>query len=135
MIAEALTALTSQVESEVHGLHGYDHVPEQIAAPAFIVSLGSGTYDDDFDGALAFDVSVLILVSDAPGAKRTQAAFQSYLDPTGDASVAAAIHALPASTADIDFARVTGWADPQTFEIGGISYSGVELSVELIVSP
>lgn len=133
MLQEAMTALSESLTS-IAGLRCYDHVPEQINPPAAIVSLGAGTYDEDFDGAVEFEATILLLVSEGQGAKRAQAAFQEYLDPSGITSVAAAVHAVPTLSGVVDFARVVGWADPQSFDVGGINYVGVEVTVDLIAS-
>ena len=132
MLAEALEGLADQLET-ITGLRVYDFVPEQINPPAAVLSLGAGLYDQDMDGAVTFNVAVLILVSEGQGAERAQAAFQQYLDPTGDASVRAAVYALANLGGAVDDAHLLGWDDPKTFEVGGISYAGCELTVELLV--
>ena len=132
MLTEALEALADQLTT-ITGLRVYDYVPEQVNPPAAVLSLGSGMYDQDMDGAVTFNVAVLILVSEGQGAERAQTAFQQYLDPTGDASVRAAVYALATLGGAVDDAHLLGWDDPKTFEVGGIAFAGCEITVELMV--
>lgn len=133
MIATALSGLGTQLAT-VSGLRVYSFVPEQINPPAAVVALGAGTYDDDFDGACTFDATVLVLVSEAQGNQRAQAAFQTYVDPTGSSSIVAAINASPTLSGSVNSVRVLGWDAPQSFDIGGIAYAGVEVNLEMIAS-
>lgn len=131
MITEALTALADQLTS-ISGLRPVDHAAEQVNPPAAMLYLGDGTYDEDMNDAVIFTVTVVVLVSQSPGLERAQAQFQQYLDPTGTASIAAAVHADPTLGGTVNTTRVVGWSEPKTFGVGGVDYAGVEIDVEII---
>lgn len=133
MINEAIAALGTKL-SGISGLRVYDHAAETVHPPAAMVYLGQGTYDEDFGDAVQFDATIILLVTQGAGLDQAQDAFQSYLDPSGAKSIAAAIHADATLGSVVNTCRVVGWDDPKTFNIGGVDFAGVEISVEILTA-
>ena len=94
------------------------------------MSAGAGTYDDDFAASMTVDFSVLVLVSRADD-RSGQKALDGYMTPTGTTSIKAAIETDRTLGGEVSSAAVVGWSEPQEYEIAGISYLGVEFTVEV----
>jgi hypothetical protein len=115
----------------ISGLRASAFVPPKIEPPMAVVGLGAGTYDDTLAGSMTADLSVLVLVSRADD-RSAQARLDDYISPTGTYSVKATVDADPTLGGAVGSASVVSWADPGEFEVGGVSYVGVEFTVEAI---
>ena len=115
----------------IDGLRAVEFVPPTITPPTAVVSLGAGTYDDTFGGSMTCEFGVLVLVARADD-RSAQARLNDYISPTGASSIKATVDAAPTLGGSVGTATVTGWGDPAEFEIAGISYVGVEFTVEAI---
>ena len=115
----------------ISGLRAVAFVPPKVEPPMAVVGLGAGTYDDTLAGSMTAEFGVLVLVSRAAD-RSAQARLNDYISPTGTYSVKAAVDADPTLDGAVGSATVIGWADPSEFEVGGISYVGVEFTVEAI---
>ena len=71
MISEAIAALGTKLAT-ISGLRVYDHAAETVYPPAAMVYLGQGSYDEDFDDAVQFDATVILLVSQGAGLDQAQ---------------------------------------------------------------
>jgi hypothetical protein len=118
------------VLTNVSGLRSVAYVPSKIEPPMAMVSIGAGQYDDTFAGAMTAEMGVLVLVARADD-RNAQSRLNQYISPTGDYSIKAAVDASPTLSGAASSATVIGWADPAEFEVGGISYVGVEFTVEV----
>ena len=114
----------------ITGMRSVLYVPEKVEPPVTIVSVGSGTYDEDFAGSMTVTFSLLVLVSRAD-VRSAQAKLNDYIDPTGALSVKAAVEADPTLSSNVSSVAVLGWSEPQEFEIASTSYLGIEFDVEV----
>lgn len=115
----------------ISGLRATAFVPPKVEPPMAVVSLGAGLYDDTLAGSMAATLNVLVLVSRSDD-RSAQARLDDYISPTGTYSVKAAVDADPTLDGAVGSATVVGWGDPAEFEVGGVSYVGVEFTVEAI---
>lgn len=107
----------------------WDHVPERVTAPCAIVALGEGTWDT-FNDAEDVTFSVLLLASLAD-ARNAQQRLRAFLAASGADSVKAAIEADDSLGSTVSSVSVERWAQPDGYEIGGVSFLGVELTVSI----
>lgn len=121
-------AIATQLRT-ITGLRATSFVPSKIEPPTAIVSIGAGSYDDTFTGSMTAEFGVLVLVARADD-RSAQKRLDDYISPTGTTSVKACIDSTPTLGSTVGTATVLGWGDPAEFEIGGISYVGVEFTVE-----
>lgn len=110
-------------------LKPHSEIPNQITAPAAIISLGPGAISD-LDETLTVQFKVLVLVSLA-SAKDAQKRLRSYCDITGDNSIRAAIEGDQTLGGNVDYTAWLGWNEPASYEVGGTEYLGVEFAVEV----
>ena len=127
-VNDARVALATAL-GNIAGLRSKAYVPAKIEPPTAVVSIGSGRYDDDFSGSMTVEMGVLVLVARADD-RSAQSRLDDYLSPTGTRSVKAAVDADPTLGGTVGTATVVGWSDPAEFEMGGISYVGIEFTVE-----
>ena len=129
-VHDVRAALAEAVRS-IDGMRSSAFVPTKVVPPMAVVSVGSGTYDDDTSGGMTLALGLLVLVSRSDD-RTAQAKLDDYITPSGDRSVKAAIEADLTLGGTVDSVAVVGWGDPAEFEVGGTSYVGVEFDVEAV---
>ncbi len=129
-VHDVRVALAAAVQS-IDGMRSSAFIPTKIVPPMAVVSVGSGTYDDDTGGGMTLSLGLLVLVSRSDD-RSAQARLDDYISPTGDRSIKAAVESDLTLDGTVDSVAVVGWGDPAEFEVGGTSYVGVEFDVEAI---
>jgi hypothetical protein len=122
-----IAATLADITAALRGVHSfgtvYTFLPEQVSAPCAIVALGDeNEYDEDFAGSVNLQVKVLCLATRAD-AESAQRQLFKWAAPTGAESVRAAL---------VGEAAITGFGAPATFDIGEVSYLGIEFTGEVL---
>ena len=128
-LASVRTGITSALES-VNNLRIYEWIPSTIQPPAAVVSLGTGSFDADFDEGMIVNYGVLVMLTRADD-QGGQQRLDDFLGQGFD-SIFHAIDTNPTLSGSCNSSRVTSWNNPGTFTIGGIEYLGVEVNLEVL---
>lgn len=128
-LASVRTGITSALEN-VNNLRIYEWIPSTIQPPAAVVSLGTGSFDTDFDEGMIVNYGVLVMLTRADD-QGGQQRLDDFLGQGFD-SIFHAIDINPTLSGSCDSARVTSFNNPGTFTIGGIEYLGVEVNLEVL---
>ena len=128
-LADVRAGITNAL-TNVNNLRIYEWIPSQVAPPAAVVSLGTGSYDADYNDGMLVTYSVLVMLTRADD-QHGQERLDEFLGQGND-SVYHVIDADPTLDGSCDSCRVTGWNNPGTFNIGGIEYLGVEINLEVL---
>lgn len=131
---DVANALAEKLDA-IPGLRPFSEVPQKITPPAAIISMGAGGFDD-FQDDISVQFKVLVLVS-ASNVKGAQKALRDFCSGTGTMSIKAAIEAdtdelTLAGVAVASNPHVEGWAEPETYNVGGTDYTGLEFTVDII---
>jgi len=128
-LASVRAGITNTLQN-INNLRIYEWIPSQISPPAAVVSLGTGQFDsDNLDGMLV-GYGVLVMLTRADDQKG-QERLDEFLGQ-GTNSIYHVIDANPSLNGACDSCRVTSWNNPGTFNIGGIEYLGVEVTLEVL---
>jgi len=114
----------------VDNLRIYEWVPSQVQPPAAVVSLGTGSYDADYNDGMVVTYGVLVMLTRADD-QHGQERLDEFLGQGND-SIYHVIDADPTLGGSCDSCRVTSWNNPGTFTSGGIEYLGVEVNLEVL---
>jgi hypothetical protein len=127
-------ALASQITGKT-GLRAEGQARDSVSPPCAVVMPGNplAVYGDTMDGAATINLAVMILVSDAPGAERSQSLLDAYLG-IGAGEPGSVIEAI---VADPSLGGTVQWCQPVTVSQygrltwGGVDYFGARLSVSV----
>lgn len=129
-LADVRAALKTQLLT-IDGLRVYDVIPASVEAPAALIGLGDGQYDQDFDDAVTVSWGVLVVLSRADD-ERAQRMLDLYLSTGTAESLLAAVDADPTLDSTVDTSRVAGWDEPATVTIANTDYVAVNVRVETV---
>ena len=124
-IATAAAAVTSSPD-----LTCTAYVPDSITEPHFFCAEIEADYSRTYGGATELRVTARVLVGTVDD-RSSQELLDAYLDPSGAASLKAAIEAwtAPAGFDDIHVQRMQGY---RWYEHAGVRYLGAELTIRVI---
>lgn len=127
-----LATLLGEVETAldtISGLRVSDTIPERIAPPIAVCTLGQVAYDQSFDGSMDVEVEVTVIVG-RQSIRSGQTDLYGYMAPTGSGSIKAAIEG-GTYTQDVAV-RVTGVPGLIDIDVAGGSYIGATFSVAVL---
>jgi hypothetical protein len=104
----------------------YREEPDSVEVPCFVIGNPTFTYDEDFDGDMAYSWPLVLLVSRAADSQRAIQKIDPYTRPTGDYSVRAALASFPS-------ARLVGAGNyGGGYEVGTDFYVGITFEAQVI---
>lgn len=117
----------------ISGLRCYETVPDQFSPPAAIVGMPTAIQFDFVFGRAADRLTypVRLLVAKATD-RSAQERLEQYLDGSGSLSVKTAIEADPSLGGAANVTRVLSAQGLGVYDMGGVSYLGCDLTVEVI---
>jgi len=113
----------------VDGLRVSATILSSPSPPQAMIGWPTVTFDETFRGEATYTFPVLLVVSRATD-DRGQQQLDTYLEPSGTTSVAAAIHSDPTLGAIVDSAKVAQ-ARPGIVSWGDVDYYQAEFDVEV----
>jgi hypothetical protein len=128
-LSEVRAGITHAI-GNMNNIRIYEWIPSSVQPPAAVVSLGTGSYDADFNNGMLVQYSVLVMLTRADD-QLGQQRLDDFLGQGND-SIFHAIDLDPTLSDSCDSCRVTSWNNPGTFTIGGIEYLGVEVNLEVL---
>jgi hypothetical protein len=129
------TAIADQISAHT-GIRAHGQAPDSIQPPVIVVLAGNplDVFGATMDGAMTLNYKVLIILTDAPSADRTQRALDAYLSSGQHATVSS----VPAAIEyDTTLGKLVDWcipkqiAPPGRIDYGGVLYFGVVLDLEV----
>lgn len=118
----------------IDGLRTHQSIPEQIAAPAFIVL---GPREIEFDKTMARGTDRLVfdclLVASRADARQAQRALDSFLNTKGAGSIKVALEDDRTLNGACEDLRVTRINDYGSVEIASVTYLAARIEVEIYV--
>lgn len=128
------TALASQITTHT-GLRAQADARDSIDPPVAIVLPGQPfvTYGRTIDGTFDINLTILVVISDAPTVERTQRALDAYLGiGANDAtSIPAAIMADPSLGGAVHFCEPVTVSNYGRIDYSGVTYFGARLNCQL----
>jgi hypothetical protein len=103
----------------------YATEPDRVDVPCIVVGNPVGSYDDTYGGELTYHFPIVVLVARSDS-QRAITDVDPYIDPTGTASVRAAL-------ASMSQARVVGFSNYGAgYTVGDEEYAGVTFEVQVL---
>jgi hypothetical protein len=127
-IAQIRTGLKDALGT-IDGLRVSETILSSPTPPMAMVGSPTVTYDEAFGGSATYSFPVVLIVSRADD-KRGQERLDTYLEPSGSASIPAAIHSDP-TLGGVVQSVVVRTGTPGIVQWGEIDYYQAEFTVEV----
>jgi hypothetical protein len=116
----------------ISGVHAYAYESDHPVAPAIMVSTYTADYDLALGGGTTYDFNLYVVLSGNVD-RSYQEQIDSYLSPSGSASIAVAVDGDPTLGGVVDFAAVRQVDSSLVqMDFAGVSYAAATCSVEVI---